>query len=111
MVNGLRIARLGNFAVLINEPAVAQQKLGATRVSMHNNSAMALVGLVLGGVFLLLAFVSTVSKVTLSVFNPWLGRQIRHRDHPRTFISVVFGCWLMGAAAVVLALMSMLSSR
>ena len=76
---------------------------------MHNDSAMALIGLVFGAVFLVLAFVSTISKVTLSVFNPGLGRQIRHRDHPRTFIAVVFVYWLLGAAAVVFALVSMLS--
>jgi type IV secretory pathway VirB2 component (pilin) len=76
---------------------------------MHNNSAMALVGLVFGAVFLVLAFASTVSKVTLSVFNPWLGRQIRHRDHPRTFITVVLIYWLFGAAAVVFAIVSLAS--
>lgn len=78
---------------------------------MQNTSAMALVGLVFGAVFLVLAFVSTVSKVTLSVFNPWLGRQVRHRDQPRTFIAVVFLYWLIGAAAVVIALVSGLSAR
>jgi hypothetical protein len=78
---------------------------------MQNNSAMALVGLVFGAVFLVLAFLSTVSKVTLSVFNPWLGRQIRYRDQPRTFIAVVFMYWLIGAAAVVMAVVSVLSSK
>jgi hypothetical protein len=78
---------------------------------MHSDSAMALVGLVFGAVFLVLAFASTVSKVTLSVFNPWLGRQIRHRDHPRTFIAVVFVYWLLGAAAVVFAIVRLASGR
>ncbi|MCX6924762.1 MAG: hypothetical protein NT154_16340 [Verrucomicrobia bacterium] len=76
---------------------------------MHNDSAMTLIELAFGAVFLVLAFVSTLSKVTLSAFNPWLGRQIRHSDHPRTFIAVVFVYWLLGAAALTSALTSMLS--
>jgi len=78
---------------------------------MHNGSSLALVGLVLGAVFLVLAFASTVSKVTLSVFNPWLGRRIRHRDHPRTFITVVLVYWLFGAATVVFAIVSLATRR
>lgn len=78
---------------------------------MHSDSATALIGLVIGAAILLLAFVSTISKVTLSVFNPWLGRQIRQRDHPRTFIAMVFVYWLLGAAAVVVAIVSLAFSR
>ncbi len=78
---------------------------------MHSDSATALIGLVIGAAILLLAFVSTISKVTLSVFNPWLGRQIRQRDHPRTFIAVVSVYWLLGAAAVVVAIVSLAFSR
>jgi hypothetical protein len=78
---------------------------------MQNTSATALIGLVVGGVFLVLAFIATVSKVTLSVFNPWLGRQIRHRDCPRTFIAVVFLYWLIGVAAEVGGIVSVLSAK
>jgi hypothetical protein len=78
---------------------------------MRNDLAMAVIGLLFGAVFLVLALVSTISKVTLSVFNPWLGRQIRHRDEPRTFIAVVFVYWLLGAAAVVLTIMSLVAGR
>ena len=78
---------------------------------MHSDSAMAPIGLILGAAILVLAFVSTVSRDTLSVFNPWLGRQIRHGDHPRTFITVVIVYWLLGAVAVVFAIMSLMSRR
>jgi hypothetical protein len=78
---------------------------------MQNSSEMALVGLVFGAVFLVLALVSTISKVTLSAFNPWLGRQIRYRDHPRTFIAVVFLYWLMGAASVIIAIVGVLTAK
>ena len=78
---------------------------------MNQTSAMAVLGIVFGAVFLLVAIASTVSKVTLSLFNPWLGRQIRYRDHPRTFIAVVFFYWLFGAAAIVMAVVSALSGR
>jgi hypothetical protein len=78
---------------------------------MQNNSGIVLVGLVFGAVFLVLAFLSTISKVTLIIFNPWLGRQIRYRDHPRTFIAVVFFYWLMGAAGVIIAIVSVLSAK
>ena len=78
---------------------------------MQNNSGMVVLGLVFGAVFLLVANASTVSKVTLGLFNPWLGRQIRYRDHPRTFIAVVFFYWLIGVAAVVMTIVSVLSKR
>jgi hypothetical protein len=77
---------------------------------MRDNTTIALIGLVFGIVFLVLAYASTVSKVTLSVFNPWLGRQIRHGDQPRTFMAVVLLYWLMGAAGVVFGLVSLLSA-
>jgi hypothetical protein len=78
---------------------------------MQEKSAMALVGLVFGAVFLVLAIVSTVSKVTVNVFNPWLGHQIRHREYPRTFIAVVFLYWLLGVAAVAITIVSVLSAK
>jgi amino acid transporter len=78
---------------------------------MQNSSSIALLGVVFGAVFLLVAIASILSKVTLSLFNPWLGRQIRYRDHPRTFIALVFFYWLFGAAAVVMAIVSVLSGR
>ena len=37
------------------------------------------------------------------VLGPWLGRQIRYRERPRTFIALVLLYWLLGAAAVVVA--------
>lgn len=78
---------------------------------MLNDTSMALVGLVVGALFLVLAFASTVSKVTLSVLNPWLGRQISYRDHPRTFITLVFAYGLIGVAAVVITIVSLASGR
>ncbi len=78
---------------------------------MKDNLAVALLGIVFGAVFLLVAIASTFSKVTLSLFNPWLGRQIRYREHPRTFIAVVFFYWLFGVAAIVMSIVSALSRR
>jgi hypothetical protein len=78
---------------------------------MHDNLPMTLLGIVLGAVFLLVATASTISKVTLGPFNPWLGRQIRYRDHPRAFVAVVFVYWLFGAAAIVVAIVSTASTR
>jgi len=72
---------------------------------------MALVGVLFGVMLLVLAFVSTISKVTLSIFNPWLGRQIRFRNRPRTFVAVVFFYWLTGAAGVIIAIMGLLSAE
>ena len=70
---------------------------------MSDDSLMRLAGLVIGDLFLLLALASTISRVTLSVFIPWLGRQIRYRERPRAFIALVLLYWLLGAAAVVVA--------
>ena len=78
---------------------------------MQDNSAIALLSIVFGVVFLLVAVASTVSKVTLSLFNPWLGRQIRYRDHPRTFIAVVFFYWLFGTALIIMAIVGAVSKR
>ena len=80
-------------------------------MSLHDDSWMRLLGLIFGALILLLALASTVSKVTLSIFNPWLGRQVRYRDHPKAFIVLVFLYWLMGATAVVIALVDGLMSR
>ena len=80
-------------------------------MNTHDDSLMWLVGLILGGVFVLLALASTVSKVTLSVFNPWLGWQIRYSDRPRAFIALVLLYWLIGVAGVVMAVVSGLGSR
>jgi len=78
---------------------------------MQDNSTMAFLGLVFGAVFLLVAIASTISKVTLSLFNPWLGRQVRYRENPRTFIALVSSYWLIGIVAVVMAMVSALSGR
>jgi hypothetical protein len=67
---------------------------------MTTNATWAIVGFTFGGIFLLLALVSTLSKVTLVVFNPWLLRELRYRDQPRAFTTVVFLYWLLGAAGV-----------
>ena len=64
----------------------------------------AAIGLVIGGIFLLLALVSTVSKVTLVVFNFWPLREIKYRDQPRTFTAIVFLYWLLGAVGVAVGI-------
>jgi amino acid transporter len=72
---------------------------------------MALLEVIFGAVFLLVAIASTFSKITLSLFNPRLGRQVRYRENPRTFIALVFSYWLIGIVAVVMAILSALSGR
>jgi len=65
-----------------------------------SSSSAAIIGLVLGGCFLLAALASTISKVTLSVFNPWLLREVRYGEHPRAFVALVLFYWLFGLAGV-----------
>jgi hypothetical protein len=69
---------------------------------MH--ATVSIVGFIFGALFLLLALVSTVSKVTLVLFNPWLLRELRYRHQPRTFIAVVLIYWLLGALALVVGI-------
>ena len=65
-----------------------------------NTSAAAIIGIVLGGGFLVAALASTLSRVTLSVFNPWLLREVRYREHPRAFVALVLFYWLFGLLGV-----------
>ena len=65
-----------------------------------NSNAAAIIGLVIGGGFLVAALASTLSRVTLSVFNPWLLREVRYREHPRAFVALVLIYWLVGLAGV-----------
>jgi hypothetical protein len=74
-------------------------------------SGIAVLGLVFGVVFLLVAVASTVSKVTLWLLRPGLGREIRYSENPRMFIAVVFIYWLVGIAVVVGAIVSLLSGK
>lgn len=70
---------------------------------MESNATAAVIGFVAGGVFLLAALLSTLSKVTLVLFNPWLLRQVRYQDQPRTFTAVVLLYWLLGVFGVAAA--------
>jgi hypothetical protein len=67
---------------------------------MIANATAVIVAFIFAAIFLLLALVSTVSKVTLVLFNPWLLRQLRYCDQPRTFTAVVFVYWLLGAVGL-----------
>jgi hypothetical protein len=68
------------------------------------SATTAVLGFVFGGIFLLFAVVSTVSKVTLVVFNPWLLRQVRYRDQPRAFIVIVSIYWVLGGVGISVAI-------
>jgi hypothetical protein len=65
-----------------------------------NSNAAAIIGLVLGGGFLVAALASSLSRVTLSVFNPWLLREVRYSEHPRAFVALVLLYWLFGLSGV-----------
>ena len=67
---------------------------------MTANSTAAIIGLVCGLGFLAVALASTLSRVTLSLFNPWLLRQVRRSEHPRAFLALVLFYWLIGLAGV-----------
>jgi hypothetical protein len=67
---------------------------------MNGSATAAIVGLVLGGGFLAAALASTLSRVTLSVFNPWLLREVRHSEHPGAFVALVLLYWALGLAGV-----------
>jgi hypothetical protein len=67
---------------------------------MNSSATAAVIGLVLGAGFLVAALASTLSRVTLSVFNPWLLRQVRYREQPRAFVALVLFYWLFGLAGV-----------
>jgi hypothetical protein len=67
---------------------------------MNSSATAAIIGLILGGGFLIAALASTLSRVTLSVFNPWLLREVRYREHPRAFVALVLFYWLFGLAGV-----------
>ena len=67
---------------------------------MDSSATAAIIGLILGGGFLVAALASTLSRVTLSVFNPWLLREVRYREHPRAFVALVLFYWLFGLAGV-----------
>ena len=68
-----------------------------------DDSWMRLLGVIFGALFLLVALMSTLSKATLSIFSPWLGRQVRYREHPKAFIALVFLYWLLGFAGIAIA--------
>ena len=68
---------------------------------MNSNATLAVIGLVFGAVFLVVALASTLSKVTLSVFNPWLLREVRHREHPGAFVALVLVYWALGLLGIV----------
>ncbi len=65
-----------------------------------NSSAAAIIGIILGGGFVLAALASTLSRVTVSVFNPWLLHQVRYSEHPRAFVALVLFYWLFGLLGV-----------
>ena len=65
-----------------------------------NTSAAAIIGIVLGGGFLVAALASTLSRVTLSVFNPWLLREVRYGERPKVFVALVLVYWLLGLLGV-----------
>jgi hypothetical protein len=65
-----------------------------------NPSTAGIIGLIMGGGFLLAALASTLSRVTLSVFNPWLLREVRYSEHPRAFVALVLFYWLFGLVGV-----------
>lgn len=71
---------------------------------MTAHATTGIVALIFGAVFLLLALVSTFSKVTLVMFNPWLFRQLRYHDQPRAFTAIVFLYWLLGAVGIAVAI-------
>lgn len=71
---------------------------------MDSNVTAAVIGFILGGIFLLVALFSTVSKVTLGLFNPWLLREVAYRDRPRTFPAVVCLYWFLGVSGVAIAI-------
>lgn len=70
---------------------------------MDGNATM-VIGFVLGAAFLLLALLSTISRITLSLFNPWLLRQVAYRDRPKTFVAVVCLYWFLGGSGLVIAI-------
>lgn len=70
------------------------------QLGMTANATAAIIGLVLGLGLLAVALASTLSRVTLSLFNPWLLRQVRHSEHPRVFLALVLFYWLFGLAGV-----------
>lgn len=67
---------------------------------MSWHPTVGIAGFVFGGPFLLLALYSTLSKVTVVIFNPWLLRPLRHRDQPKMFIAVVILYWLLASVGV-----------
>ena len=71
---------------------------------MESNATVSVIGLAVGVVFLLVALFSTLSKVTLVLFNPWLLRQVRYRDKPRMFTAVVLVYWFLGIFGVAVAI-------
>lgn len=73
---------------------------------MEAKAIMTLFGFVMGGLFLLVALLSTRHKVTLVLFNPWLLRQVRYHDRPRTFAAIVLLYWLLGMLGVGAAVAS-----
>jgi hypothetical protein len=77
---------------------------------MNSSATAAVIGFVFGGIFLLLALFSTLSKVTLSLFNPWLFRRVSYHEQPRTFAAVVFLYWLLGAAGIIVAIAGLFRS-
>jgi hypothetical protein len=74
---------------------------------MESNATASVIGFVAGGAFLLVALFSTLSKVTLVLFNPCLLRQVRYQDKPRTFTAVVLLYWLFGILGVAAAIASL----
>ena len=68
------------------------------------DATAATTGLVFGLGFLAVALALTLSRVTLSMFNPWLLRQVRHSEHPRAFLALVLAYWVFGLAGVGLSI-------
>ena len=65
-----------------------------------NSSAAAIIGIVVGVGFMVVALASTLSRITISLFNPWLLREVRHAEHPKAFVALVLTYWLLGLLGV-----------
>jgi len=74
---------------------------------MNLGATAGIIGLVLGGGFLVAALASTLSRVTLSVFNPWVLHEVRYREHPKVFVGLVLFYWLFGLAGFGIGIVSL----
>lgn len=66
---------------------------------MASNTA-SIIGFIVGGIWLSLALFSTRSKVTLSLFGPWLFREVRYQQKPILFIGLVLFYSLLGLSGI-----------